>query len=265
LVGIFVNRVKDICTEVATALKTELSARSISFVDVNSNIPSTVDLVVVIGGDGTVLNVAEQAAKTGIPVLAVNAGDVGFLSCFEANEIVACADFISAKTFETEERPLICANYQGKTYYALNEVSVQRGSVKHEYGCTLSLSLNINGEFVDSFRSDGIIIATPTGSTAYSLSAGGAVLAPALNALIATPLCAHTLRSKPIVYSDALTAEIVINSPTGGLFCDGRYVCDLQDGGTVQVKRSEYSVKFIKGKRSFYQTLFRKLTAWSGK
>ena len=132
-------------------------------------------------------------------------------------------------------------------------------------GCTLLLDLLIDNEFVDRFRADGIVIATPTGSTAYSLSAGGAVLTPKINAFIATPICAHTLRSKPIVYADNVFAEVGVFSDGVGVFCDGKFVGTLGFEQRLKIKKSNYSLKLVRGKKGFYETLFNKLTSWSGK
>ena len=202
LVGIYVNTNKEFALEVSETLKSRLDDFKVSYEILERGFVSCPDLIIVIGGDGTVLDVAEHAAKSGIPVMALNAGSVGFLSSFETNEIDDCVKSVLNCDFKFDERPLLECNVNGKSFYALNDVSVQHIWDKNINGCTLFLSLNIDGVLADKFRADGIVVATPTGSTAYSLSAGGAILAPKINALIATPLCAHTLRSKPIVFSD---------------------------------------------------------------
>ncbi|MBQ9480817.1 MAG: NAD(+)/NADH kinase [Clostridia bacterium] len=263
MIGIYVNGSKTAATEIADELIGALSSRGVETAKLDRDFSEDPDVIVVIGGDGTVLDVAEKAARSGKPILAVNAGVVGFLSCFEKDELDRCADLLQKGAFVTEERPLISFSRFGKDYYALNEISVQRVNAAEGSGCTLSLSLYIDGVFAEGFRADGIIISTPTGSTAYSLSAGGAVLAPDLNALIATPVCAHTLSSKPIVFSDSSVAEVSLSGEvSGGVFCDGKFCSNLSQGEKIAVKRSDLRVKFIKGNRSFYDTLFKKLTFW---
>ncbi|MBP5308898.1 MAG: NAD(+)/NADH kinase [Clostridia bacterium] len=263
MVGIYANVRKASAEILADRLADLLLERNVRAVKLERNFTENPDLIVVIGGDGTVLDVALRAARTDTPVLSVNAGDVGFLSCFEKDEIVRCADFIKNGVFETEERPLLCFEDNGKTYYALNEILVQRIDSEEGLGCTLSLSLSIDGVYAEGFRADGLIIATPTGSTAYSLSAGGAVMVPSLKAFIATPVCAHTLSCKPIVFSDEAVATVSLSGDvSGGVFCDGKFCAELPYGNSVSVKKSDLRVKFIKGERSFYETLFRKLSSW---
>ena len=264
MIGIYANETRPLASDISENLTSSLLKRGVECVKLSADFAEKPDLIVVIGGDGTVLDVALKAAVLGSPILVINAGSVGFLSCFEANEIEACAEFIAGGKFAIEERPLLCLEREGKTFYALNEVSVQRVTESVGMNCTLSLSFKIDGEFVEGFRADGIIIATPTGSTAYSLSAGGAILAPSINALIATPLCAHTLSSKPIVFSDSSSVDISVdNSVKGGVFLDGRLAFGVSQGDIVTVKKSNISTKFIKGKRTFYDALFRKLSSWN--
>lgn len=265
LIGIYLNTNKSEAENISSSLIGHLKERKIKYAFIGSDFTFVPDLIVVIGGDGTVLGVAEKAARNNVPVLALNAGSVGFLSSFEGTETEQCADLIADGKYCIEERPLLECCLDNKLFYALNDVSVQRMLNCCAVGCTLSIELSIDGEFVDGFRADGIVIATPTGSTAYSLSAGGAVLAPKINALIATPICAHTLRSKPIVFSDDALSEVNVCSGDAGVYCDGKFVGVLSAQSKISIKKSGYSLKIIKGKKSFYQTLFNKLTAWSGK
>ena len=261
MIGIYANNRKTSAGFFADRLEKLLSDRNIETVKLDRNFTEKPDLIAVIGGDGTVLDVALRAAENGIPVLSVNAGGVGFLSCFENSELELCADYIKNGIFNVEERPLICFVRNGVKHYALNEITVQRVNSADGFGCTLSLSLSIDGVFAEGFKADGLIISTPTGSTAYSLSAGGAVLAPSLNALIATPVCAHTLTSRPIVFSDLSEAEVSLSGEVyGGVFCDGKFSGELHAGESITVKKSDLNLKFVKGERSFYETLFKKLT-----
>lgn len=265
MIGIYVNKSKNNSVEISNKLQEALVKRNLDCEILSREFNCSPKLIVVIGGDGTVLDVAERASKKQVPVLAINTGCVGFLAGYEEKELDECIDFIVNGKFEIEERPLIKCESKNFEGFALNEVSVQRRWDKSDNGCTLSLSLKIDGEFVDSFRADGIIIATPTGSTAYSLSAGGAILTPKINALIATPLCAHTLRSKPIVFSDSVCSEIHIDSDYAGVYSDGKFVGELVKGEKLTVEKTSLSLKLIKGKKSFYQTLFKKLNSWSEK
>lgn len=266
MIGIYANSASERAVNIADEICNRLSRQGVEYIKLNKKFSQSVNLILVIGGDGTILDIVVSAAERGIPVLALNAGGTGFLARYEDDEIDECVEFIAKGNFETDERPLICCSLGNKIFYALNDFSVQRASGLSESSCTLSLALVIGGEFVDRFRADGMIVATPTGSTAYSLSAGGAILTPSLGAMIATPLCAHTLRSKPIVFSDSDSAEIIVEGRSAGaVYADGRFASDIQVGQKIVVKKSEYSVKFIKNKENFYKTLLKKLTSWSDK
>ncbi len=264
LVGIYTNSTKDKADVLSTQLISLLKQRGIDCEKTTKCFKQSFDIIVVVGGDGTVLDVVQCAAEKDIPILALNAGKVGFLSAFESDELSSCVDFIVSGKFEFDKRPLISCKINDSEYFALNEICVQRITNSDGADCTLTVKLNIGDEFVDKFRADGILIASPTGSTAYSLSAGGAVLTPSLSAFIATPLCAHTLRSKPIVFSDNDISYVEIEGDTsGGIFCDGKFKCTIQQNEKVTVSKSDLSVMFIKGKNGFYKTLFKKLASWS--
>lgn len=260
MIGIYANSKKENALRLAEELAASLSRAGIAFCGLKRDFTEVPDVIVVIGGDGTVLEVAKRAARADVPVMSVNAGGVGFLACFEADEIGECAKALETGEYKTERRPLLDCRIGDKTFDALNEVIVQRTVNENGNLCAVPVSLKINGEFVEKFRGDGLIVATPTGSTAYSLSAGGAILPPALGALIATPVSAHTLGSKPIVFSDDSVAEISTEAPyKAGVFCDGKFVCEITGDQNVMISRSDLSVRFVKGTRSFYETLFNKL------
>lgn len=238
----------------------ELEKQSLEFKSVGKDFGADLSLLVVIGGDGTVLSVAKRAADFSLHVLGINAGNVGFLSAFEAHETEACAYSLKNGLTEVEKRAMLKAECNGKVCYALNEVSVQRENSDGMGGCTLPVSLKIDDEVCDSFRGDGMIIATPTGSTAYSLSAGGAVLSPDLNAFIATPVCAHSLTSKPVVFSSERTAEISLSDGyAGSVYCDGRFFSEIDGKSPLIVTKSDKYTLLIKSKRGFFKTLRVKL------
>jgi NAD+ kinase len=155
--------------------------------------------------------------------------------------------------------------YNDKRYYALNEVVVQRIITGNFMAGITKLSLNINNQFVDKYNVDGLIISTPTGSTAYSLSAGGSILTPELSAFIATPVCPHSLHNRPIVYPDTYQAKITVNENSNktGLFVDGKFVKELKSNDTVTVLKSRRMVKFYKSNEQFFEKLLIKLNKWS--
>lgn len=264
MVGIYVNQFKPLAQSIANKLNILLSGRGIETVFVSKQHLVKLDLIVVVGGDGTVLDMVPVAIKNSSPIMAINAGDVGFLSGFEGAELELCVDIIEKGRYDVDKRPLLVVSVDGCTHLALNEVSIQRSVDESSTCCTLPLSLKIDDEFVYSFKADGIIIATPTGSTAYSMSAGGAILSPSIKGIIATPLCAHSLCAKPIVFDDNAVALITFNKGVkGNVYCDGKYVCGIENSDSVEIYKSNYCVEFVKGNKTFYNTLFNKLSSWS--
>ena len=155
--------------------------------------------------------------------------------------------------------------YNGLKYYALNEAIVERALSSSSMSGTAKLSLKINGNFVDKYSVDGLIVSTPRGSTAYSLSAGGAIMTPDISAFIVTPVCPHSLHNRPIVFSDNLNAEITLLDGTCkcGLFVDGKFIKTLKVGDKVNVCKSKRYVKFYSTEDNFFSKLLIKLNKWS--
>ena len=224
------------------------------------------DLLIILGGDGTILNVASDCAKRGIKILGINYGHLGFLTEFEPDKLSEAVELICKGNFSTQKRTLMEIECRGKLYLALNDVVIQRSTGGHDFGNTVQLRAEIDGSVVDNYLADGIIVSTPTGSTAYSLSAGGSILTPDINAFIMTPICAHSLHSRPVVYNDNSILEVSPSSDRTPLniIVDGKIV-DVIDGFTkIKVKKSEYCVEFItRGDEDFFKKLLIKLNIWS--
>lgn len=227
------------------------------------------DAVIVLGGDGTILETARHAATNGVPVLGMNLGRLGYLAELEMTELDAL-DRIVKGDYSIDERSMlkvmIDSERKGRMYcgYALNDVIVSNVSAPK----VIELDLRDNGAYIASYRGDGLIIATPTGSTAYSMSAGGAVVDPRLKCFCVTPICSHSLTSKPLIFPDGAEIEIVNTSKREkrvSLTLDGRQTFDVYYGDTVRTVKAPFSAKFIRIKpRSFYQTLRNKLNACDG-
>ncbi|MBO5927149.1 MAG: NAD(+)/NADH kinase, partial [Clostridia bacterium] len=223
-----------------------------------------IDVIAVFGGDGTILSVIDLAIEYDVPIFAVNEGTLGFLSSIESDELSNAINIIKNDA-NIQKRSVIKAVTKDKAYYALNEVIVQR-TMASNFICGITrLNLNVNGQFVDNYSVDGLIISTPTGSTAYSLSAGGSILTPDVPALIATPICPHSLHNRPLVYPDTYSATIKVldKSAKVGLFVDGKYIKDLKTGDSVDVVKSKRYVKFYKSNEQFFEKLLKKLNKWS--
>ncbi|MDE5943791.1 MAG: NAD(+)/NADH kinase [Clostridia bacterium] len=224
------------------------------------------DILFVLGGDGTILNVASECARRGVKIIGVNYGHLGFLAEFEREKLDDAIELVCSGNYKTEKRSLLEVEYNGKSYLALNDLVVQRNTGGNSFSNTVRFQAKIDGSIVDNFAADGIIVSTPTGSTAYSLSAGGSVLTPDLNAFIMTPICAHSLHSRPVVYNDNSLLEILTadDSTPLNIVIDGIVVCGTGKNTFVKVKKSPIFIEFITGSGSdFFNKLFIKLNIWS--
>jgi len=216
---------------------------------------SKLDLVITIGGDGTVLNVVKDCGKFDVKMLAINKGTKGFLTEIELENIDKVLDIIKGD-YAIDNRMLIEVSLKGKHYLALNEAFVSR---RQSMTC---LNASINGLLVDSYQCDGLLVATPTGSTAYSLSAGGPIISPNASVMCITPVCSHSLRSKPIVVGDTDTIEIRLEQkyPDAILTIDGVEVDTIGLENVIRIKKSNHTVNFLRLKESsFYSKLLNRL------
>jgi NAD+ kinase len=208
------------------------------------------ELVCVVGGDGTILRGAEVSRGTGAPLLGVNLGHVGFLAEAEREDISATVDHIVARTYSVEERMTVevTAHVDGQPVYsswALNEVTVEKANRER----MLEVVAEIDGRPLTTWGCDGVVVATPTGSTAYAFSAGGPVVWPDVEALLLVPISAHALFARPLVLgpSSHVALEVVPNTMgTGALWCDGRRAVDLPPGARITVGRSRIPVRLAR-------------------
>ena len=223
------------------------------------------DILYVLGGDGTILNVATDCAKRGIKIIGINYGHLGFLTEFEPDKIDEAISLVRDEKYVVNKRALLeitCANH---TYFALNDLVIQRSTCGKNFRNTVNLKAKIDGFIVDNYTSDGIIVSTPTGSTAYSLSAGGSILSPDIDAFIMTPICAHSLHSKPIVYNNNSVLEIIplTKSPLN-IIVDGKIVNEISSPATVKIKKSNFYAELLtRGDENFFEKLLIKLNIWS--
>ncbi len=264
-VGIFINTTKSEANKAANVFSKMLQENGIESKVVNLKSDcKDVDVIAVFGGDGTILSVVDYAIEYDIPIFAVNEGTLGFLSTIESNELSNAIDIIK-NTENIQKRSVIKVVYNNVKHYALNEVVVQRIITGKFMAGICKISLDVNNQFVDKYNVDGLIISTPTGSTAYSLSAGGSILSPELSAFIATPICPHSLHNRPIVYPDSYQAKIKIleNNTKIGLFVDGKFIKEVKSNDTISVLKSKRMVKFYKSSEQFFEKLLIKLNKWS--
>jgi NAD+ kinase len=221
-------------------------------------IPETASLIFSFGGDGTLLRSARIIGDRGIPILGINTGPgLGYLTEINVDELPACLDRILNGEFEIEERMRIVASwlsgYEGTS--ALNDIIVRPQHIARVH----ALEVLIDGMPLTTYHADGLIVSTPTGSTAYSLSAGGPIVEPTLKALILSPICPHTLSMRPLVISNQRKIEIRIASESC-LIADGEIVEKMSANSVVKVDRAESATKIVNlTGRDFYHTLRTKL------
>ncbi len=227
----------------------------------NQELAKVSDVIVVFGGDGTVLRVAKDCAKNNCGIFAVNLGNIGFLTEIEAEKLESAIMDICKKQTKDEYRSLIDITYKGKTYTALNEVVISRGSkTKMVY-----LDLMVNDMLVDRVRADGLIISSPTGSTAYSLSAGGPVVTPDVDAFVMTPICPHSFYSRPFVINNNSVVKLYLlrADPCAFLNVDGEDEAEMKIGEMVEIRKSSLTATFVRLKSyNFYNNIIQKMDIW---
>jgi NAD+ kinase len=218
--------------------------------------------VVVLGGDGTLLSAARAVAKAGIPVLGVNLGSLGFLTEVPLDEMYPTLLGIEESRCSVENRSMVRCEIVRKEasiarYDALNDVVVGKATIARLNYCEVF----IDGLFVSSYKADSLIVSTPTGSTAYSLSAGGPILMPSVDALIITPVSAHSLTHRPLVVCDTANIEIVVHTgeDEAYLSIDGQIGMPIFDGDRILCRKSDYQVRLMRIKGTFFDVLRNKL------
>ncbi len=224
----------------------------------------TLDLLVTLGGDGTLLRGARLVAAAGVPVLGINLGHLGFLTSAPREEIETALERWRAGEFEIDARMVLAVHAEdgdgraGKLHLALNDAVLHKGGAAR----VIRLSMRAQRDVVGSYSADGIILATPTGSTAYSLSAGGPIVSPSVDCIIATPICPHTLGVRPLILPADETITVEVLSPTEELILtiDGQEHERLVPGQKVVARRADEPVRLVRfAGQTFFQTLRRKL------
>ena len=217
------------------------------------------ELVIVLGGDGTIMHAARCCSCAGVPILGINFGRVGFMAELEPDEIGLVNEYINGN-YSIEERMMLCVKTEADgEYYALNDAVISNGAVSK----ITTLDLYCNDSFVAEYNADGLIISTPTGSTAYSMSAGGPLIDPSLACILSTPICSHSLTSRPMVFSADSVIKVINKSPdpvSVYLTLGGRENIRIPFYDLVIVQRANLTTKLIRIKNDgFYNLLGKKV------
>lgn len=227
-------------------------------------IRSKVDLAVVVGGDGTMLSVARALVDTEIPLVGINRGRLGFLTDLTAESMIEGMEHILNGEYECESRMLIQANVAHEKELtakgiAVNDIVINKSHV----GRLVELEVLIDGQFVYRMRADGLIVSTPTGTTAYALSAGGPIVHPGVDAITLVPICPHTLSNRPItIRADSQVEITFIDSEDGILHFDGQVKCKLTQGDKVSIVRAKERVTLLHPKRHSHYAMLREKLGW---
>jgi NAD+ kinase len=280
LVGIVANTQSPLASEGVRKLDAWLTERGVDHIiesnsatiaKIKSNeskldIAKKSDLIVVLGGDGTMISVARLIEGRATPLLGINLGSLGFLTEFTYEEMLPAIERVLSDDFSYEDRIMLDASiyYDGKrgaSYTALNDLVIHRGPLNH----MIDIKVEVDGVFVNSYTADGLIVATPTGSTAYSLSAAGPIVYPSLNSFIITPISPHTLSNRPIVIPDNIEIEISVSSRTKGealATLDGQVSFGVGSHHILKIQKSKDVTRIIQSPFKDYYELLRSKLKW---
>lgn len=230
-----------------------------------SEIAAIADLLIVLGGDGTLLATARAVHERSVPILAVNLGALGFLTVTTQEELYPTLEAILAGNYQTEPRVRLEAEVLregaiASSYIALNDAVLNKGAIAR----LLDFDVWVDERFMSTYKSDGLIVATPTGSTAYSLAAGGPVVVPQVNAFIVTPICAHTLTNRATVLPDSVCLEITMRDHQESVYLtvDGQVAVALRSDDRVRIKKAPNGIRLIRPPHKTYFDILRQKLKW---
>ena len=228
-------------------------------------IPQQVDLIIVLGGDGTLISVARQVNGLQVPILGVNLGSLGFLTEVTRQELPAMLEAVLAGKYEVSDRMMLDVEIlrRGKsvaTHTLLNDVVINKGTLAR----IIDMETWVDGDYLTTFKADGLIISTPTGSTGYNLAAGGPIIYPGINSLVITPICPHMLTNRPLIVSSSSTIAIDVSFADDVVYFtgDGQIGANLEAGDRVEVRQSVARTQLVKSPTRDYFEILRTKLSW---
>ena len=228
-------------------------------------IPALADLIIVLGGDGTLISVARRVGHRDIPILGINLGRLGFLTEVTQAELPEMLDRLVSGDYETSDRMMLDASIRRNgevvgTYTVLNDVVINKGALAR----IIDMATSVDGRYLSTYKADGLIISTPTGSTGYNLAAGGPIIFPEINSLVISPICPHMLTNRPIVVWSKSVIEIEVKFENDVVFftADGQVGRKLLPGDIVEVRRSEARTKLVTSPSKDYFAILRTKLSW---
>lgn len=248
---------KDVCPLLDIGLKDKIKEEKCEYLE-QDEIFTRADFIIILGGDGTILRWCIDIAKYKKNILGINMGTLGYLADVEKKDGIQAIEKVIKNEYSVEKRMMLSIEISGKKYYALNEVNINNGPLSK----MVKIGIDINGQFVDAFRADGIIISTPTGSTAYNLSAGGPILKPNTELIAITYVCPHALFSRPYVISseDKICTYLTEKGSEAYLAIDGKKPIFINCEDKIYIKKAPLQTNIIKTTNlSFYDILRRKM------
>ncbi len=256
--AIIPNYDKNGVEEILIQLKSSLSKNGIEYITVkNDKDFDCCDFIITIGGDGTIIHAAKAGARLGLPILGINNGRLGYLADITPQEIDRFSEIKNGDCI-IEERMLLEVEVDNEKYYCLNDAVISKGALSR----MIDIEVKADGCTVP-YRADGLIAATPTGSTAYSMSAGGPVVDPKLELILITPICSNSLFDRPILFSDKTIFEINVRPPkdtTAYLTVDGEFSLEINPDKPIYIRRADTTAKLMRiHKHSFCKTLTEKM------
>ena len=246
-----------------TVVAEDEKAEAIGAAPISKADPKKIKFLIIMGGDGTILRHAHRYSHLDAALLGINLGHLGFMADVPVADIYPSLTDLIQGSYTIDHRSILEASIGDKILYGVNDVVIHRA---HNYSL-IELAIQVDGAYVNTFVADGIVIATPNGSTAYSLAAGGPILSPNLQALVITPICPHTISNRPIVLTSDRKIEIQYNSQYDPVEvrADGLEAIPMKTGETLTVRQSERKFKLVNLHRHDYFTTLRTKLGWSGK